>query len=340
MATRKTRQWLLASRPQGMAKESDFRLAEATLPEPGPGEVVVRVIYLSVDPYMRGRISDGPSYAAPVPVGGLMVGGTVGQVIESRDPSLGVGDFVVGYLGWQDHGVASARGLRKLDPAAAPISTAVGVLGMPGRTAYFGLLDVGCPRPGDTVFVSGAAGAVGSTVGQIARIAGCRVVGSAGGADKVRYLAEFGFDAAIDYKADKDLRAALDRTCPGGVNVYFDNVGGPMTDAVIDRLALGARVVICGQIAGFNERGREQGPRNLWQLIVSRARVQGMLVSDFDHRAAEATARLGQWLREGRIKHRETIVDGFENAPKAFIGLFSGANIGKQLVRVSPDPTR
>ncbi|MBM3585457.1 MAG: NADP-dependent oxidoreductase [Alphaproteobacteria bacterium] len=340
MTQTKTRQWRLARRPVGMAQEADFTLAEADLTAPREGEALVRTIYLSVDPYMRGRISEGPSYASPVPIGGVMVGGTVGQVLASRDPDIKDGDLVVGYWGWQDHAVVKARGLTKLDPKDAPISTAVGVLGMPGRTAYFGLLDVGLPRPGDTVFVSGAAGAVGATVGQIARITGCTAVGSAGGGAKIAYLKEIGFDGTLDYKAENDLRAALDRACPKGIDVYFDNVGGALTDAVLERINLGARVVICGQIAGYNERGKEQGPRNLWQLIVKRARIQGMLVSDFDHRADEANTRLRQWIREGRIKYRETVVDGLENAPKAFIGLFTGANIGKQLVRVGPDPTR
>ncbi|MGH6718948.1 MAG: NADP-dependent oxidoreductase [Alphaproteobacteria bacterium] len=338
--TTRNRQIVLAGRPEGMPTEADFRLVEGPLPEAGPGEALVRTIYLSVDPYMRGRMSDQPSYARPVPVGGVMVGGTVGQVVVANDPALVPGDLVEGYGGWQDFWVARAGALRKLDPANAPISTAIGVLGLPGLTAYFGLFFVARPRPGDTVFVSGAAGAVGATVGQIARIAGCTVAGSAGGAEKMAYLRELGFDATLDYRAEPDLRAALARACPQGIDVYFDNVGGPITDAVIEHVNVGARVVVCGQIAGYNQRGKETGPRNLWQLIAKRARIEGMLYSDFLHHRDEATARLGAWLSDGRLRCREDIVEGLENAPKAFLRLFTGANLGKQLVRVSADPTR
>ncbi|MEX2647728.1 MAG: NADP-dependent oxidoreductase [Alphaproteobacteria bacterium] len=340
MAERRNRQFVLAARPEGMARETDFKLVEGTVSSPGQGEVLVRTIYLSVDPYMRGRMSDLPSYAAPVAIGAVMVGGTVCEVVESRDDALVPGTFVEAYTGWQEYAVVKARGLRVLDPARAPISSAVGVLGMPGLTAYFGLIEVGRPRPGETVFVSGAAGAVGATVGQIARIAGCRVAGSAGGPAKLAYLKEIGFDAGLDYKAKADLGAALDRACPEGIDVYFDNVGGPITDAVMTRINVGARIVICGQIAGYNQRGKETGPRNLWQLIVKRARIEGMLVSDHYQHKDVALERLGAWLRDGRILVREDIVEGLENAPKAFIRLFTGANIGKQLVRVSSDPTR
>ncbi|MSP82767.1 MAG: NADP-dependent oxidoreductase [Alphaproteobacteria bacterium] len=334
-----TRQIVLAARPEGMAKDSDFRLVEATIPAPNEGEVLIRVIWLSVDPYMRGRISDLASYAEPIPIGGVIVGDTVGEVMESRDPSSKAGDIVESYLGWQSHGVAKARALRKLDPRQAPVSTALGVLGMPGLTAYHGLIEVGRPRPGETVFVSGAAGAVGSAVGQIARIAGCRAVGSAGGPAKARHLtADLGFDAAFDYRAETDLRAALARTCPDGIDVYFDNVGGPITDAVLHHINLRARVVICGQIAGYNQRGKEMGPRNLWQLIVKRARIEGMLVSDFADKGEAARGYLTQWLHDGRLKYREDVVEGLENAPAAFRRLFTGENLGKQLVRVGPDP--
>jgi NADPH-dependent curcumin reductase CurA len=334
----KNRQIVLAARPVGMPKATDFKRVETPLPAPKDGEVLLRTIWLSVDPYMRGRMSDAASYAQPVAVGGVMVGDTVGEVVESRDPSLKPGDVVAAYVGWQSHAVARARGLRKLDPKLAPVSTAMGILGMPGMTAYFGLIEVGRPRPGDSVFVSGAAGAVGSAVGQIARIAGCRVAGSVGSDAKARQIKEtYGFDDALNYKSENDLAAALKRVCPNGIDVYFDNVGGPITDAVLGHINLHARVVICGQIAGYNERGKEMGPRNLWQLIVKRARIEGMLVSDFSGREAEALERLGGWVREGRIKYAEDVVEGLENAPAAFLRLFTGANTGKQLVRVGPD---
>ncbi len=337
--TDRNRQIVLATRPDGMAKASDFRLVETPLPSPGAGEALIRVIYLSVDPYMRGRMSDLASYAAPIPIGGVIVGDTVGEVVESRDPALAPGDLVEAHLGWQAYGVYKARACRKLDPNAAPIATALGVLGMPGLTAYHGLIEVGRPRPGETVFVSGAAGAVGSAVGQIARIAGCRAVGSAGGPTKTRHLtADLGFDGAIDYRSETDLNAALARACPGGIDVYFDNVGGPITDAVLGHINLRARVVICGQIAGYNQRGKEMGPRNLWQLIVKRARIEGMLVTDFADRDEAARQRLAGWIRDGRLKYREDIVDGLENAPAAFARLFTGENLGKQLVRVGPEP--
>jgi hypothetical protein len=340
MAERRNRQFVLAARPTGTVKESDFKLIEGAVPRPAKGEVLLRTIYLSVDPYMRGRMGDQPSYAAPVAIGGVMVGGTVCEVVESQDESVPRGTYVEAYTGWQEFAVVKARGLRALDPNVAPISTAVGVLGMPGLTAYFGLIEIGRPRPGDTVFVSGAAGAVGATVGQLARIAGCRAAGSAGGPAKIDYLKSLGFDGALDYRAEKDLEAALDRVCPKGIDVYFDNVGGPITDAVMTRINIGARVVICGQIAGYNERGKETGPRDLWQLILKRARIEGMLVSDhYEHKDA-ALARLAGWIGDGRLKFREDIVEGLENAPRAFLRLFSGANLGKQLVRVGPDPTR
>jgi NADPH-dependent curcumin reductase CurA len=333
------RQIVLAARPEGMVKDSDFRLVEGPIPRPADGQVLVRVIWLSVDPYMRGRIGEGPSYAAPVPIGGVIVGGTVGEVIESRDPDLKQGDIVECYLGWQAYGVAPGRACRRLDPRAAPITTALGILGLTGLTAYHGLIEVGRPRAGETVFVSGAAGAVGSVAGQIARIAGCRVVGSAGGAAKVRHLtADLGFDAALDYKAENDLLAGLRRVCPEGIDVYFDNVGGPMTDAVLQHINLHARVVICGQIAYYNERGKAVGPRNLFHLIIKRARIEGMLVRDFADKDEAARTRLARWLREGRIAYREDVVEGLENAPAAFRRLFTGENLGKQLVRVGPDP--
>jgi NADPH-dependent curcumin reductase CurA len=329
------RQIILAARPEGLPKESDFRLVETQQPQPAEGQFLVRTNFLSVDPYMRGRISEAKSYAEPVAVGEVMVGGTVGTIVESRHPNYHPGDVVVGYWGWQEYAVAGGEGISPFDTSLAPMSTALGVLGMPGMTAYFGLLEIGKPKPGETVFVSGAAGAVGSLVGQIARLKGCRVVGSAGSAEKVDYLLDdLGFDAAFNYKEVNDYAAKVQEVCPEGIDVYFDNVGGPLTDAVFTQINVGARIVICGQIDQYNETQPSRGPRLLWHLIVKRARAEGFLVFQFIHRFHEGQQQIGRWIKEGRIKYRESIVDGLENAPKAFIGLFRGENLGKQLVRV------
>jgi NADPH-dependent curcumin reductase CurA len=329
------RQFVLASRPVGMPKESDFKLVDAPVPALKEGELLVRAMYLSVDPYMRGRISAMKSYAAPVEVGGLMVGGGVGRVVESRNTDFQAGDIVDIYMGWQQYAVSSGRGLRKLDPSIAPVSTALGVLGMTGMTAYFGLLDVCDPKPGETVVVSGAAGAVGSIVGQIAKIKGCKTVGIAGGDDKVDWiLRECGYDAAFNYKTSNDYPAKLKELCPNGIDVYFDNVGGPLTDAVFGMLNVHARISVCGQISQYNNTKMELGPRNLGALIVARAKVQGFLVSDYASRMGPAFVEMGGWVKSGKLKYREDIIEGFENMPKAFIGLLAGENIGKRLVKV------
>ncbi len=328
------RQFVLASRPVGLPRETDFRLVEAPIHGLKDGEVLVRAMYLSVDPYMRGRISGMKSYAAPVEVGELMVGGGVARVLESKNTGFAVGDVVDIYMGWQEYTVSNGRGLRKLDPAVAPVSTALGVLGMPGLTAYFGLLDVCAPKSGETVVVSGAAGAVGSTVGQIAKIKGCRTIGIAGGDDKVAYIvAECGYDAAFNYKTTEDYAAKLTELCPHGIDVYFDNVGGPITDAVFGLINVGARISICGQISQYNNTEAEMGPRLLGALIVARAKVQGFLITDYAPRFGPALAEMAGWVRAGKIKYREDIVEGFENLPKAFIGLLQGENIGKRLVK-------
>jgi NADPH:quinone reductase len=328
----------LAARPAGLPKASDFRLVEAPLPKPGPGEFVVHGLYLSVDPYMRGRMRDGPSYAAPVQLGEVMVGGVVGRVVESNHPDFPVGVVVEGMFGWQEFALSNGAGVRVVDPHAAPISTALGVLGMPGLTAYFGLLDVCQPKPGETVLVSGAAGAVGSVVGQIAKVHGCRVVGVAGSDEKVDYLTgELGFDAAFNYKGVTDYVRKVKEVCPEGIDVYFDNVGGSLTDAVFRTMNVGARVAVCGQISQYNAEKPEVGPRLLFQLIIKRARVQGFLVFDYADRYREGAAKLAEWLRAGRLKYRETAVDGIENAPAAFIGMLQGANVGKQLVRLAKE---
>jgi NADPH:quinone reductase len=332
------RQITLAGRPAGFPSESDFKLVASEIPKPGEGECLVQGLYLSVDPYMRGRMRDQASYAAPLQLGDVMFGGVVGRVVESRSTALKPGDIVEGLLGWQEYAVAPGTQLRKVDPALAPISTALGVLGMPGITAYFGLLDIADPQPGETVVVSGAAGAVGSTAGQIARIRGCRVVGIAGSDEKIRQIVdELGFDAAFNYKTTQDYVAELQRLCPNGIDVYFDNVGGAITDAVFRLLNLHARVSVCGQISQYNLEKPDLGPRLLWHLIVKRARVQGFLVFDYAARYDEGLEQLGKWVREGELQYRERIVDGIENAPRAFLEMMQGKNIGKQLVRLSPE---
>jgi NADPH:quinone reductase len=329
------RQFVLAARPDGVPSESDFRLVESPVPAPKDGELLMRSLYLSVDPYMRGRMRDAKSYAPPVEIGGVMVAASVARVVESRNPRFAAGDIVAAYTGWQEYAVSNGAGLRKLDPAVAPVSTALGVLGGTGLTAYFCLLEVCDPKPGQTVLVSGAAGAVGSVAGQIAKIKGCRAVGIAGSEAKVDYLLrECGFDAAFNYKTTTDYSARLRELCPNGIDAYFDNVGGPVTDAVFGLINVGARIAICGQISQYNSRQPEMGPRLLWSLIPARATVQGFLITDYAPRFGPALAELTGWVRSGQLKYREDIVEGFENLPRAFIGLFRGENIGKRIVKV------
>jgi NADPH-dependent curcumin reductase CurA len=321
-----------------MPKESDFKLIETPVPQPRPGEIVVRVLYVSVDPYMRGRMNDVKSYAPPVQIGEVMGGGAVGKVVDSKNPQFAAGDFVEGLFGWQQYAVSNGKGVRKLDPALAPVSTALGILGMPGLTAYFGLLEIGKPRAGETVVVSGAAGAVGSIAGQIAKIKGCRVVGFAGSDEKIAWLRDdLGFDAAFNYKTTKDYSAELHELCPHGVDLYFDNVGGAITDAVFRLINVGARIVVCGQIAQYCAEKPETGPRLLAHLVVKQARAEGFLVFQFASRYAEGLKQMTAWLKQGKLKFREQFVDGIENAPRAFIGMLHGENTGKQLVRVAPE---
>jgi NADPH-dependent curcumin reductase CurA len=329
-------QILLAQRPDGFPKLSDFKLVTSPVPAPATGQILVRTLYLSLDPYMRGRMNDGQSYAPPVKLGEVMVGGVVGQVTASQHPKFQPGDFVEGFLGWQTYALSDGKGVRKLDPNLAPISTALGVLGMPGLTAYFGLLEIGQPKAGETVVVSGAAGAVGSLVGQIAKLKGCRVVGVAGTDAKVDYLGrELGFDAAFNYKTSRDYGQKLKELCPDGIDVYFDNVGGQLTDAVFHRINVRARVVICGQISQYNLARPDPGPRWLWKLIEKQARVEGFLVFQFAERYAAGLRQITEWFRAGKIKFREEIAEGIENAPQAFIGMLQGQNTGKQLVKVA-----
>ena len=325
----------LAARPVGMPKESDFALVETLLPGLEEGQVLARAKFLTVDPYMRGRISGMKSYAKPVEIGETMVGGAVAEVVESKNPKFKAGDIVDVYSGWQEYVISDGANMRKVDTALAPASAYLGVLGMPGMTSYFGLIDVCNPKPGETVVVSGAAGAVGALVGQIAKILGCHVVGIAGDDDKVKYLTgELGFDGAFNYKTTENYAAKLKELCPKGIDVYFDNVGGAITDAIFTNLNVGARISICGQISQYNNTKVELGPRLFGALIVYRAKVQGFLVSDYAPRFGEGIKAMSGWIKAGKLKYREQFMDGFENTPKAFIALLNGANTGKMLVRL------
>lgn len=333
------RQIVLRSRPETSPSADNFELREAPLPAVGAGEVLRRTIYLSLDPYMRSRMGSGKSYAAGVPLGQVMVGGTVSQVIESRNPAFAPGDFVTGYDGWQEFHASKGHDLRKLDPAVAPISTAVGVLGMPGMTAYVGLLDLGQPKPGETVVVSAASGAVGGIVGQIAKLKGCRVVGIAGAPEKCDYVVkELGFDACVSHYSGA-MREELAAACPKGVDVYFENVGGKVFDAVFSLLNVHARIPLCGVIAEYNLTTPRPGP-SLPLLLMSRVMIRGFIVSDHADRQGDFLRDCGQWVRDGVLKYREDVVDGLGQAPEALLRLFDGRNFGKLLVRVSPDPTQ
>jgi NADPH-dependent curcumin reductase CurA len=329
------RQVTLAARPTGEATEADFALLESPIPEAGAGEVVARTLWLSLDPYQRGRMNEGRSYARHVDIGEVMTAQAVGEVVESRSPRFKPGDVVMGPFGWQDYAAAPERHLRLVDESVAPISTALHVLGMTGLTAYFGLFEICRPLPGDTVVVSAAAGAVGQIVGQLAGLAGCRAVGIAGSREKVDdLLTLYGYDVGIDYKRE-ELRDALGRACPDGVDAYFDNVGGEVSAEVHRRLALRARIAICGQIAEYNQVPPHGGPRSVSFMISRRVQMEGFLVGDFAHLYGPALARLTSWLAEGRLRYREDVVEGLENAPRAFIGLLRGENRGKLLVKVA-----
>jgi NADPH-dependent curcumin reductase CurA len=330
------RQITLASRPVGFPKVSDFHLVYSPVGSPAAGEVLVRSVYLSLDPYMRGRMNDAESYARPVAIGEVMPGGAVALVLESAHPELRSGDAAEGMLGWQEYAVADGRELRKIDPSLGPISTALGVLGMPGLTAFFGLLDICDPQPGENVVVSGAAGAVGMLVGQIAKIKGCRVVGVAGSDAKISWLLdELRFDAALNYKTAEDFDGKLEKLCPDGIDVYFDNVGGAITDAVARLINVKARISVCGQISQYNLEEPEMGPRWLGQLIIKQAKVQGFLVSSYAERFPDGLEQLAVWLKQGKLKYREDVAQGIEAAPQAFIGMLHGKNQGKQLVQIS-----
>jgi NADPH-dependent curcumin reductase CurA len=328
----KNRRVTLASRPVGPPQASDFELDEAAVGEPEAGEVLLRTLWLSVDPYQRGRMSEARSYARKLELGDVITAQAVAEVVESNDARYEAGEQVVGQLGWQEYAVARAGTLHKVVPGA-PLQANLHVLGTNGLTAYFGLFDVGQPRPGDTVVVSAAAGAVGQLVGQLARLAGCRAVGITGGEEKKRELLEtFGYDAAVDYKND-DVRAALKEACPNGVDVYFDNVGGEISAAVHGRLNVGARIPICGQVSQYNLE-RPEPTFHPALLIVFRARMQGFLVNDYASRFGEAVPRLAAWLANGDLRYTEDVTDGLENAPEAFMRMLRGENRGKTLVRI------
>ena len=323
------RQWLLKSRPEGEPTEENFELVETRIQQPGEGEVLRRTLWLSVDPYMRGRMSTAKSYVAPAELGKPMGGGTVSEVVASNNPKFAPGDIVLGFDGWQTHAVSDGKGLRKLDPAQAPPSYALGVLGMPGLTAYVAMLDIGQPKEGETVVVSAAAGAVGSIAGQIAKIRGCRVTGIVGSDEKCVYVRrELGFDACINYRT-ADLKTAL----PDGIDVYFDNVGGAILEAVLRKLNVHARIPLVGLISQYNDAKPAPGP-NLSPLLTNRVTLRGMIVSDHAHRLPDFLRDVGQWLSEGKIRYREDVVEGFENTPRAFLGLFRGENTGKRIVKV------
>ena len=335
MAAGVNRQIILAARPDGNPKQSDFALREAAMPEPGAGQLLVRTLWLSLDPYMRLRIAEGGQYYPAVPLGDVMIGGGLSRVVESNHAGFAAGDYIEAYTGWQDYATVGGAEARKVDPALGPLSTALGVLGMPGLTAYLGLIDVGAPEPGDTVVVSAAAGAVGAVVGQVARIAGCRAVGLAGSARKIAYLRdELGFDAAINYKA-QEIGAALDAACPDGINVYFENVGGAVAEAVYPRLAKHARVVICGGVSQYNLKAPQTTVSNLQNILFTEARVGGFNIFSYEARYEDALGRLARWLAEGRLKYKEDVVDGLENAATAFLRFFDGETFGKLLVRVA-----
>ena len=341
------RRIVLAARPDGSPKESDFRLEEAPIPTPGDGELLLRTIYHSLDPYMRSRMNEaGAGYAPGVELGGVMPAGGVSEVVESRADGFAPGDIVNSFTGWQTHSIARAAGsVRRIDPENAPVSTAVGVLGMPGMTAYMGLLKIGAPKDGETVVVSAASGAVGAVVGQIARIRGCRVVGIAGAREKCDYVVdELGFDACVSHR-DPDLGDKLAAACPDGIDVYFENVGGPVFQAVLPLLNPFARVPLCGLIAQYNAKPGDPpaGPAAVTDLmrasLTKRILIRGFIVYDFAADADAFHSDMSEWVRSGAVRFREDVVEGIENAPRAFLGLLEGRNFGKLLVRVAPDPT-
>jgi NADPH-dependent curcumin reductase CurA len=333
----RSREIRLAARPRGAPVAADFELAEVELPAPGEGEILVRNAFVSVDPYMRGRMNDAKSYVPPFALGEPMRGGAVGRVVASRSDRWPEGSWVQHDLGWREAAVLDGRGVRAVDPAVGPVSTSLGVLGMTGFTAYVGIDEIGDVRPGETVFVSGAAGAVGSVAVQLAKVRGASVVASVGTPEKVAWLRELGIDAAFDYR-ETATEEALRQLAPDGIDVYFDNVGGDTLEAAIGALRLRGRIVACGSISRYNATEALPGPRNLFMVVTKRLRMQGFIVSDHADRFPAFLAEVGPLVADGTIRHRETVVDGIERAPEAFIGMLDGANVGKMLVRVGPGP--
>jgi NADPH-dependent curcumin reductase CurA len=330
---RKNHRFTLAARPVGLVKPTDFAYAAEDLRDPGDGEFVVAIQYISLDPAMRGWMNEGKSYVRPVALGEVMRAGAIGRVVESNHPQFAVGTHVLGMFGLQEYAISNGDGVTPVDPGLAPLPVMLSTLGMPGLTAYFGLLDIGKPVAGNTVVVSGAAGAVGSVVGQIAKIHGCRAVGIAGGADKCRYLGELGYDAAIDYKAG-DVKAQLREHCPKGIDVFFDNVGGDILDAALAQLAMRARIIICGAISQYNNTTPVKGPSNYLSLLVNRASMTGMVVFDYAPRYAAAVVEMAQWMAAGKLRSREDIVRGLDQFPAALQKLFTGENFGKLLLEL------
>ncbi len=336
------RRVLLAARPAGAPSTDDFRMEDAPIPEPSKGEILLKILYLSLDPYMRGRMSAAKSYAKPVEIGDVMEGGTVARVLQSRHPDYAEGDIVLSHSGWQSFAISDGAGLRKLDPSTAPISTALGVLGMPGFTAYAGLLTIGKPKPGETVVVAAASGAVGSVVGQIAKIKGTRAVGIAGGAEKCAFVRdELGFDAVVDHHA-ADFPAQLAAACPDGIDVYFENVGGKVWDAVFPLFNEFARIPVCGLIAQYNaganpRPGPDRLPATMREILTKSLLIRGFIQREFADQRPSFYREAAEWIASGRLRYKEDIVDGLENAPKAFIGLLEGRNFGKLAVRVTAE---
>jgi NADPH-dependent curcumin reductase CurA len=330
-----SREIRLVARPTGFPGEELFEVAEAPIPDPADGQILIRNAYFSVDPYMRGRMNDVRSYVAPYTLGEAMTGGAVGRVVSSKNEKLAEGDWVLHQFGWREWALSDGSGLRKVDASLAPVSTALGVLGMPGFTAYYGLFHIGEPQPGDAVFVSGAAGAVGSAVAQMAKIADCRVIGSAGSPEKIDWIRKLGCDGAFDYH-DVPVGSALRELAPDGIDVYFDNVGGDHLEAAIGAMRNYGRIVACGSISRYNDVEPTPGPRNMFMVVTKRLRMQGYIISDhFEHFPA-FIEKATEWVRDGRLAYRETVIEGIENAPKAFVGLLRGENLGKMLVQVGP----
>jgi len=332
------RQFILKSRPAALPTPEEVPMVESPVPVAGPGEIVIRNHYISLDPAIRGWMSDEPNYIEPIPEGSPVWATGIGRVVDSQSPDFEVGDIALGMNAWEDYTLCAAEAASKIDPMGMPLTTFLSILGATGLTSYFGLLDVGKPQPGEVLLVSGAAGAVGSVVGQIGKLKGCRVIGIAGGADKCQWLLdECGFDDVIDYKSCGDLTQAIAEKCPDGVDIYWENVGGEMLDAVLMNLAERARIVFCGWIATYNDAEKRAGPKNLWQLLAKSARMEGFVVKSYVPQFPEGIAAMAQWLQEGKLVYKEHVVDGLENALDAFHMLFDGRNTGKLIVKIAAD---